>query len=195
VNGTANEGNDLVEVLNAFASNGESSPGIVTGIAPEIDKKRRLPRRLVVDISVDLALLVAFTIDSNTQLTGLPVHEWLGLVFGIGFVVHLALHWDWVLRTAQRLFGANPLNERVKWFVDLLLYVMMGAAVVSGWYISRHAAPAFGVRRVREQFFRGLHGTTANISVLLVGIHLGLNWRWMRATWLRCVRRRKGGTP
>ncbi len=172
------------DVSNAVKSvTGETSIGSM--------KRRGLPRRLILDIVVDVALLIAFTIDFNTQLTGIAVHEWLGLAFGVGFVVHLALHWDWVLRTAQRLFSSHPLRERAKWFVDLLLYVMMGATVVSGWYISRHAAPAFGVGQVREQFFRGLHGTTANISVVLVGIHLGLNWRWMRATWVRCARQVK----
>jgi Domain of unknown function (DUF4405) len=69
---------------------------------------------------------------------------------------------------------------------------MLGAAVISGWYISRHAAPAFGVARIDEKFFRGLHSTTADLSVLLVAVHLGLNWRWMRATWIRATRSRGG---
>jgi cytochrome b561 len=152
--------------------------------------KRRIPPRLMLDIVVDVALLIAFIIDSNTQLTGIPVHEWLGLAFGIGFVVHLALHWDWVMRTARQIFSSAPVRERIKWSVDIALYVMLGAAVVSGWYISRHAAPAFGVARIDETFFRGLHSTTADLSVLLVAVHLGLNWRWMRATWIRATRSR-----
>lgn len=162
--------------------------------APVDDKptKRRMPPRLMLDIVVDVALLIAFTVDSNTRLTGIPIHEWLGLAFGIGFMAHLALHWNWVTRTIRKAFSTAPTRERIKWFVDLALYVMMGAAVVSGWYISRHAAPAFGVVRVDEQFFRGLHSTTADLSVLLIALHLGLNWRWMRSTWIRATRRSTG---
>jgi cytochrome b561 len=174
------------------------TPLTVDALAPTDapDRKRRIPARLMLDIVVDTALLVAFTIDSNTQLTGIPIHEWLGLAFGVGFVVHLALHWDWVTRTARRMFSAAPNRERIKWIVDFALYLMTGAAVVSGWYISRHAAPALGVKRVDEQFFRGFHSTTADLSVLLVAIHLGLNWRWMRSTWIRATRRRRNAvTP
>jgi cytochrome b561 len=166
-------------------------PADLMGAPPaDLRTRRRIPPRLMLDIVVDVALLIAFIIDSNTQLTGIPVHEWLGLAFGIGFVVHLALHWDWVMRTARQIFSSAPVRERIKWSVDIALYVMLGAAVVSGWYISRHAAPAFGVARIDETFFRGLHSTTADLSVLLVAVHLGLNWRWMRATWIRATRSR-----
>jgi Prokaryotic cytochrome b561 len=154
------------------------------------EKKRRLTGRLLLDIVVDVVLLIAFTVDSNTNLTGLVIHEWLGIAFGVAFVFHLALHWGWVLETGRRLFGNEPRREKIKWWVDAVMYLMMGAAVVTGWYISRHAAPALGVGRVNEQFFRSLHGTVANISVVFVGVHLGLNWRWMRATWVRATRGR-----
>jgi Prokaryotic cytochrome b561 len=156
---------------------------------PSTPTKRRLPARLMLDIVVDVLLLIAFTIDSNTSLTGLTIHEWLGVAFGIAFMFHLALHWDWVLRTARRILENHPGRDRLKWFVDLLLYVVVGGTVVSGWYISRHAAPALGIHPVHEQFFRSLHGDAANISVVLVGLHLGLNWRWLRSTWIRCTRR------
>jgi cytochrome b561 len=162
--------------------------GTAEGTA-ERSSKRRLTKRLLLDVVVDVVLLLAFTIDSATSLTGIPIHEWLGVAFGIAFVFHLALHWDWTLKTARKLFGSYPNRDRLKWCVDLALYVFMGGAVISGWYISRHAAPAFGIKPIHENFFRDLHGTLANISVVLVGIHLGLNWRWMRSTWVRITRK------
>ncbi len=154
-------------------------------------KWRRLPGRLWLDVCLDVALFVAFTVDSNTSLTGIAVHEWLGIVFGIAFVIHLALHWDWVLRTVKQLLDTRTnraSRDRAKWIVDLLMYITMGATVVSGWYVSRHAAPVIGVRKINEPFFRNLHGTVANLSVVLVGLHLGLNWKWMRSTWVRFSR-------
>jgi cytochrome b561 len=181
-------------LANEKSSRAKESRAKPSNVEPSTGKPRKVPRRLLLDIVVDSSLMVAFTVDSNTSLTGIAIHEWLGLAFGLAFMVHLALHWDWVLKTMRRLFSNVPKKERLKWFVDLLLYFMMGAAVVSGWYISRHAAPAIGVARVQEKFFRGLHGVAANISVILVGIHLGLNWRWMRATWIRVVGRSKKAT-
>jgi cytochrome b561 len=170
----------------------------MTNLAIAGRSKRRVSRRLILDVAVDVVLLLAFTIDSNTSFTGISVHEWLGIGFGCAFMIHLALHWEWTLRTARRLVARNSgeRRDRARWFVDLLLYVVLGATVVSGWYVSRYAGPALGVKRIREPFFRDLHGTVANISVVLVAIHLGLNWRWLRATWIRFRRRpgRAGGS-
>ena len=39
-------------------------------------------------------LSVAFVASSLPALTGIPLHEWLGVVVALAFLVHCALHLD-----------------------------------------------------------------------------------------------------
>lgn len=141
--------------------------------------RRRIPAGTKVDYWLDAALLVAFVLDESFRFTGLSVHEWIGLGFGVALLVHLTLHWEWVLRTTRRLVGSLPGRERVRWIVDLLLLVAMTMCVASGVLISRSALPAIGYRPLGGAFWSGLHSATADLSVLFVGVHLALGWQWI----------------
>ena len=45
--------------------------------------------------------------------------------------------------------------------------------------ISEVALPAFGVRLPSGGIWRGLHETSANIAVILLGLHIALHWQWI----------------
>ncbi len=141
--------------------------------------RRPVSRRTRLDFWLDLVLVVAFTLDYSFQFTGLTVHEWIG--FGLAFVlvVHMTLHWDWVVRTTKRLAGRRGGREAVRWIVDLCLILAMTFCIASGLLISRHALPALGLTTTRDGFWTGLHTTTADVTVALVALHVALSWRWI----------------
>ena len=156
-------------------------------------RRSRVPGRTRIDFWLDLALLVAFVLDYSFQFTGLSVHEWIGLGFGLALLAHLTLHWDWVLRTTRRVVGRLPGRERLRWAVDLGLLLVMTLCVASGALISRSAVPALGYRPAGGSFWTGLHTTTADVTVALVGVHVALNWKWIVTVGRRIVRRRTAG--
>lgn len=149
----------------------------------------RIPRKTLFDFWLDLVLLVAFTLDYSFRFTGLAWHEWVGLAFVVVIPVHLVQHWDWVVRTTKRLFRRRPGREGVRWLVDALLLPVMVMCVASGVFISKRALPAMGLDMVDDPFFRGLHTTTADVSVALVAVHVALSWRWGWTLMKRLVRR------
>jgi cytochrome b561 len=151
-----------------------------------------VPVRTRLDFWLDISLLVAFTLDYSFKFTGLAVHEWIGLGFGLALVVHATLHWDWVLRTTRRLFGQLPGRERIRWLVDLALFFVMTLCVASGVLISRSALPALGITPAAGSFWTGLHSTAADVTVALVGLHVALSWRWILTVGRRILRRRPG---
>ena len=138
----------------------------------------RIPRKTLFDFWLDLVLLIAFTLDYSFRFTGLAWHEWVGLIFVIVIPVHLVQHWDWVVRTTARLRRRRPGREGLRWLVDALLLPVMVMCVASGVLISRRALPAMGLTLADDGFFRGLHTTTADLSVALVAVHVALSWRW-----------------
>ena len=93
-------------------------------------------------------------------------------------LVHLTLHWDWVVRTTRKLFRLRG-HDRVIWLVNLALLVGMTLCVVSGIVISRVALPSLGFFLTSNLFWNRLHILTAEITLGLVPVHAALRWRWI----------------
>jgi thiosulfate reductase cytochrome b subunit len=153
-------------------------------------RRLRTTRRSLVDFWLDLVLLIAFTLDYSFQFTGLPVHEWIGLVFVVLIPVHLVQHWDWVMRTTRRLVHSRRGREALRWIVDLLLMPVMVLCVASGVLISQSALPWLGITMANDGFWRGLHTTSADVTVALVAVHVALSWRWIWSIMRRLAGRR-----
>lgn len=141
-----------------------------------------------VNYALDAALLIAFLVDWNLRFTGLTVHEWLGIVLGGVIFVHTVLHWDWIARTARRLLTPGA-RRRFSAAVNLLLFIDIVLLVASGILISRVALPGLADP---DAFWRWLHHQSAEISRILLGVHIALSWRWLWAMTKRVVR---GGAP
>jgi len=145
---------------------------------PVTVSRRRVLARTRLDFWLDGLLLVAYTLAYSLGFTGIAVHEWLGIGLGVVLLIHLTLHWDWVVRTTQKLLRRNG-RERFIWLVNLLLLVSMTLCIASGILISEVALPALGIALPASSFWRQVHGTTATLTLILVPIHAALRWRWI----------------
>ncbi len=139
---------------------------------------RRILARTRLDFWLDAAIFVAYLIAMSFGFTGVAIHEWLGIALGLVLLVHLTLHWDWVIRTTRRMFGRRG-RDRVIWIVNLALLVCMTLCIMSGILISRVALPELGIAPFAGPFWGGLHGTTATLTLFLVAVHVALRWRWI----------------
>ena len=165
--------------------------------APETADKPAVSRRQVLartrlDFWLDAAVLVGFTGAYSYGFTGIVVHEWLGLAVGLVLLVHLTLHWDWVIRTTRRLFRRRG-QDRLIWLVNLALLFAMTLCVASGIMISRVAMPALGFFLITASpFWNRLHLLTADITLGLVPVHIALRWRWIVSVGRRVLSRKPG---
>ena len=131
---------------------------------PVVNAARRRPAlslRSQMDLLLDTLLFVGFGIAYTFNFTGLSLHEWFGLAFGLALVVHLTLHWDWVVRTTARMFSTSA-RRRFMWIVNLLLLIDLTLCVASGIVISEVAIPALGFHSAQgSSYWRQLHSRTA----------------------------------
>ncbi|MEZ4730371.1 MAG: DUF4405 domain-containing protein [Caldilineaceae bacterium] len=134
---------------------------------------------------VDIVLFLMFIIDMNTGFTGIPIHEWLGIAFGGALLYHLLLHWPWIVSVTRRLFGRLPSVQRIRYVVNLLLFLDMVVVVATGIWISEAALPQLGLRVQPNFFWRQLHHVSSEWIVWLVGLHLALGWSWITNAWSR----------
>ncbi len=118
-------------------------------------------------------MLAFFAVLMSWRLTGLVLHEWIGLVLIAMIVVHLLVHWGWVetrvgaLVKRHRRFGALLLNAA--------LFVAMGVALVSGVVISKVALPN-ALSPAAYLRWHGLHEDASNFAMWLVAFHVAYNW-------------------
>ncbi len=143
-------------------------------------------KNFLLDSLMFLAALIAF----EPRVTGISIHEWLSLALGITLLVHLLWHWDWVIGVGKRYFQRLFHLSRLKFGVDLLLLVAFVLVMLSGILISRSILPLFGIQTDHRSIWKAVHSLSADLSFILLAVHLGLNWDW-----ILCVFKRYLWTP
>ena len=128
---------------------------------------------------MDVILLVSFMIVSAPQSTGVPLHEWLSLLFIVPFAIHLLLHWDWIKQSFKRLFSKSPAKERFNTVWNYLIYLMMLLVFISGFLVSVALLPALNIGLEIQDFWSKIHHDSATLIMPMLGIHLALQWNWM----------------
>ena len=126
---------------------------------------------------IDLILLGVLLLLYAPRLTGLPVHEWVGLALAVPLVVHLLLSWKWIAATTRRVIARRDARARVNYLLNGILFVLIGVEVTSGIVISQVALPVLGVRTINDRAWRALHNLTLNYTLLALGLHVAMNWR------------------
>jgi len=124
---------------------------------------------------IDLFLLVGFLAAFYVNLTGVSMHQWLGLAITILALVHLILHWDWVKAVFTRLFVKSSARARVYLLLDVL--IMLGAAVMfeTGLVISTW----FNLDLSNYADWLDIHVYSSVIALGITVLKLGLHWRWI----------------
>lgn len=163
-----------------------------TAPVPPPTGRRRVLARTRLDFCLDAAILAGYTFAYSFGFTGVVVHEWLGLALGLVLLVHLTLHWDWVVRTTRRLLSRRG-HDRVIWVVNLALLFAMTLCVASGVVISRVALPTLGIFLASGPFWTRLHIVTAEVTLGLVPVHVALRWRWIVSVARRPFSRKPAG--
>lgn len=142
-----------------------------------------LKANLIVDVMIFAAILMA----DEPRLTGIALHEWLSVALAVTIIVHLLLHWKWIVQVGadylQRLWQVS----RLKFLVDALLFIAFTVVMMSGLMISRSVLPFLQITLGHNAGWNAVHSLSATMTMLLVGLHFALNWDWVVAVSKRFV--------
>jgi len=150
-----------------------------------------LINRVSVLLCLDTAMLLLVCVLECLALTGLDVHVWLGFVLCPLVLVHVVMQWQWFITQFQRIRATRAYRVRVNALLNLGLLFMMAAVLLSGILSSRQVTSVIGESLGRARIWSEIHGWLNFIVVVLVGLHLALNWDWMIAA----LRRRRTERP
>lgn len=131
------------------------------------------------DLFLDLVLALAFVVVMEEHFTGIQLHELIGLGFGVGLLVHIVLHWRWIVNITLHFFRKLFHESRFNYLLNLILFVDLLVATVTGIAISRTLGLNLGLDRSLMQSWQRLHIQTSELSLLIVALHVAVHWRWI----------------
>lgn len=142
-------------------------------------------KNLLTDVIAFIGLLIVL----DPRLTGIPIHEWFSLAFAALLIFHMLAHWSWLAGATRRFFKAIPLT-RGKFVLNASIFIGFTVATLSGFMVSESILELFGIRRSANFSWREVHEISSNLTLLLIGIHVALNWAWLK----KAVGRLGGGS-
>lgn len=127
----------------------------------------------------DIVLFISFVLVNIPQATGIPFHEWASILFIAPLLVHILLDWKWIVNVTKRMFKRLPGEVRFNHIFDLIIFIMMTLALMTGFVVSEAALPAIGIHVTIDPFWSMMHDLTANLTMVLIGVHLAMHWGWI----------------
>ncbi len=136
---------------------------------------------------IDVATFLGFMVALQPGFTGTTIHEWFTMA-GVGtLIVHFVLHWDWFMRLTSRYFVKLYHSSRLNYLMAVLIFLGFISIIVSGLMISQHFMPFLGFHLESRFAWRRIHSLAANLTLVLLAIHVAMRWEWVKAAFLRLI--------
>jgi hypothetical protein len=143
--------------------------------------KQNMLIRLIIDLTMNILLLVAMAY----QITGNTIHEFVGVVLLILFVIHNILNKRWYNTIIKGRYNVRRILSIV---VNLLFLVSMAVAIISAVPISSEILPYIPVEN--DMIFRQIHIQASYWGFVFMAVHIGMSW----GTIINSVRKMTGIT-
>jgi len=123
--------------------------------------------KITVDICMTIFLVLSFI--RWDGIGGATYHFIVGTACTLFFIVHIFIHRKWI-KACTKSFFAGKLNKalRGKYIVDMLLLVIWGISIITGYI----AIPPFLSDMGVTSGIGRIHGITARIGLGLIIIHV-----------------------
>jgi hypothetical protein len=128
---------------------------------------------------LDITMFGAFLAVSNPHLTGMTVHEWLGVSLIGALITHLLFNWEWIVNVGRTFFKKLWHQSRLNFVVDTTFFIVMTGVLFSGLMISESVLPTLGIQLDVSRSWKSIHFMLSDASVILLGLHFALHWKWV----------------
>lgn len=124
---------------------------------------------------IDAILFSGFLVCTILDLTGVVIHQWLGVAIGLLAFYHLLRHWSWIKCVTKRFIGKTSNQARRYYVIDAGLLLSFLVLLITGLVMSTWLnleLPAY-----LTWYDVHVGATLAALVCLLAKI--GLHWRWI----------------
>jgi hypothetical protein len=137
--------------------------------------------RVSFSLCLDISMFVLVCVLMSVSLTGLPLHEWLGIALCPLVLLHVNWHAQWYLDQFRRMLTRCAYRARINFLLNIALLVLMAGLVVSGLFRSHQLSAIVGEGIGRPRVWKNVHDWSSVAVMSLASLHLGLNWDWIMA--------------
>jgi hypothetical protein len=130
-------------------------------------------------LALDVVIFSAMLAVTNPHLTGNTIHEWLGVSLAAGIITHLLFNWNWIVNLTKTFFKKLFHESRLNYVINLLFFITMTGSLFSGLLISKDVMSTLGIQLNVSGGWKMLHSLTSNASVLILGLHVAMHWKWI----------------
>ena len=123
-------------------------------------------------IAMDLLMTILLFMLNGYQFYSESLHEWLGVMIFICFILHNALNFNWY-KTIRK--GRYSKVRIIYLIINFLVFICMLMQMYSGIVMSRHVFSFLNLHG-SISFVRRMHILGAYWGFLLIGVHLGMHW-------------------
>ena len=119
------------------------------------------------------------------------LHTWFSLVMIAGAIVHLALHWEWVVALTRRLRAGKAKKARWNYYLDAVLGLTLVVVTVTGlpflfagggYQGGRNPAYTAVLLGLERGTLSDLHAWLGLGFLVVLVLHQALHWKWIRHT-------------
>lgn len=142
-----------------------------------IKNKKKIKVNIFLKIFLDIALMLTFILLMNSKIISMAFHEIAGIAIGVFFLVHKLLNLKWIKSVTKNIFGKKVnAQTRVRYILDVLLLFGVYTIIISGIFMSQVLFPQAVNSSVA---LRSIHTAVSYICIILIGLHIGLHWKWV----------------
>jgi hypothetical protein len=127
---------------------------------------------------IDMLLFIGFLVAFFLSLTGVELHQWIGIFGGLLAAYHLLAHWDWVNSVKRKIFGTTPRNVHLRFILDSIMLAGFALIVGTGLVISSW----LNISLSDYGGWLSVHILASIITMLVLLVKLGMHWRWISKT-------------
>jgi len=149
-------------------------------------RKYAKPRTMtIVKIVLDALMAVVFILLMDPKAISMAFHEIAGLIIGGVFLIHKLLNWKWIKNVTRNIFGRQVTAEtRIRYIVDVLLFIGVYLIIISGALISEYVFP----NAAGGGDWTTAHHIAAYLCIPLLGFHAGLHVKWMKNAFRKMIK-------
>lgn len=128
-------------------------------------------RNMLIKPVIDCMMLVFMLVALAYAITGNRIHEMLGMLLFVLFIVHNILNRHWY----KTIFKSKYTLQRIVGIaVNLLFLVTMALALISSVPISQEVFPFISTNQ--DMLARKIHVLSAYWGFILMAVHIGISW-------------------
>lgn len=133
-----------------------------------------------VKLLLDIIMTICFVCIMKIKITGMNLHEKLGISILILVCIHLILNYKWIKGVTGKLFDKNmkPI-VKISYCLNVLLCLLILLIVISGIMIS--VTIFTHISTENRLLWANVHKIASLLAFICISIHVGMHWRFIMA--------------